>query len=97
MKNMKATPKALTRLLVLLMAVMTVLSFAGCMSQSTKIDTSFTDKDTDAVVYFARILALDAKAREKFVAASRGYNMSEAGFDLNADRPDTGTNIPPSD
>ena len=84
MKNMKATPKALTRLLVLLMAVMTVLSFAGCMTQSTKIDTSFKESDTDAVVYFARVLAMDAAAKEKFVAASRGYNMSADGFNDDA-------------
>ncbi|MBE6594712.1 MAG: YidC/Oxa1 family membrane protein insertase [Ruminococcaceae bacterium] len=81
MRTMKATPKALVRLLVLLMAVMTVLSLAGCMKQSTKIDTSFKESDTDAVVYFARVLAMDAAAKEKFVAASRGYNMSAEGFD----------------
>ena len=80
MKTMKTMPKALLRLVVLLMATMMVLTLVGCVSQSNKIDTSFKESDTDAIVYFARILALDAKAKEKFVAASRGYNMSAEGF-----------------
>ena len=83
------------RIVKLFALTLAVLMLAGglfaCAKDSTDTNYSWTAADTDAQTYFARILPKNAEAREKFVAASRGYNMSEAGFDLNADRPDTGT------
>jgi YidC/Oxa1 family membrane protein insertase len=86
--NMKKIVKILSLTLAVLM-----LSGAlfACAKDKADTDYSWTAADTDAVTYFSRILPKNAEAREKFVAASRGYNMSEAGFDLSAERPDTGT------
>lgn len=78
--------------LALLMLSAAMLSLSSCAgNKNGKIESSWTAADTDAVTYFARILPMSAEAREKFVAASRGYNMSAEGFDKNAEAPDKGT------
>jgi len=76
--------------LALLMLAVAMLSLTACAGNTTAIQSSWTAADTDAVTYFARILPMSPEAREKFVAASRGYNMSAEGFDKNAEAPDKG-------
>ena len=70
-------------LLLCLAAVMLLAVFASCSSGSATdtINSSWTSDDDTAVRYFARILPMSAEAHEKFIAASRGYNMSAEGFD----------------
>ena len=73
--------KMIKRVLLLVLAVlMLCVSFAACGSEPT-VNSTWTTADTDAVTYFTRILPQDAAAREKFIAASRGYNMSDPNFD----------------
>ena len=72
--------------LVLVAMMMVTLTSCGGSKEDT-IDTSWTANDENAVIYFSRILPLSAEAREMFVAASRGYNMAQEGFDKNADAP----------
>ena len=86
----KKITRIFSLLTVLLLLVAVTVSLGGCAGKKNTIDTSWTAADTDAVTYFARILPMSPEAREKFVAASRGYNMSAEGFDLSADRPDLG-------
>ena len=80
--------KTIKRVLLLALSLLLLVGvFSSC--GKVQIDTKWTAADTDAVTYFARILPLgDALAdengitpREKFIAASRGYNMSAADFD----------------
>ena len=56
-------------------------SLVACGGGGSTINSTWTSADTDAETYFTRILPQDAAAREKFIAASRGYNMSAEGFD----------------
>ncbi len=86
------TVRIVAVVLALLMLSVAMLSLSSCAgNKGTTIESSWTAADTDAVTYFARILPMSAEAREKFVAASRGYNMSAEGFDKNAEAPDLGT------
>ena len=70
-------------LLLAMAAVLLMTLFASCSagSQTGAIDSSWTSDDDTAVRYFSRIVPMSAEAHEKFVAASRGYNMSAEGFD----------------
>ena len=70
-------------LLLAMAAVLLMTVFASCSagSQTGAIDSSWTSDDDTAVRYFSRIVPMSAEAHEKFVAASRGYNMSAEGFD----------------
>ncbi|MBQ9778843.1 MAG: YidC/Oxa1 family membrane protein insertase, partial [Clostridia bacterium] len=76
MKNVKTMQRSLVRLLALLLCAVAVLTLVSCRTNDTTLDTSFQEGE-DAVTYFARVLKLDAAAREKFVAASRGYGYDE--------------------
>ena len=88
----KRIVRIVTAVLAVLLLGAAMLSLTACKGNTeAKIESSWTAADTDAVTYFARILPMSAEAREKFVAASRGYNMSAEGFDKNADAPDLGT------
>ena len=66
--------------LVCLALVMLCAMLVSCGGGST-VDSTWKASDTDAPTYFARILPQVPEAQEKFVAASRGYNMSAEGFD----------------
>ena len=78
MKNKKTIKRVLLLgLAVLLLAV----TLVACGGSTTEADYKWTSADTDAETYFSRILPYNEDAREKFVAASRGYNMSAEGFD----------------
>ena len=92
MKKMKTTGKVLA--LILALVTMAAL-LASCGGATTTVNSTWTTADTDAVTYFARILPQSAEAREKFTAASRGYNMSAEGFDdANLPEPDpTGVSL----
>ena len=82
--------KTIKRVCLLALAMLLLVgSLAGC-GKNDKIDTSWLVSDGEGcVTYFARILLLaeeNAEAGtvtplEKFIAASRGYNMSAEGFD----------------
>ena len=82
--------KTIKRVCLLALAMLLLVgSLAGC-GKNDKIDTSWLVSDGEGCVnYFARILLLaeeNAEAGtvtplEKFIAASRGYNMSAEGFD----------------
>ncbi|MBE6602723.1 MAG: YidC/Oxa1 family membrane protein insertase [Ruminococcaceae bacterium] len=89
--NKKRIVRIVTALLAVLLIGAAMLSLTSCAgSKEEKIESSWTAADADAATYFTRILPMSAEAREKFVAASRGYNMSAEGFDKNADAPDLG-------
>ena len=89
--NKKRILRVLALTMALLMLVGSMLALTSCAgNKSSEIQSSWTAADTDAVTYFARILPMSAEAREKFVAASRGYNMSAQGFDKDAEAPDKG-------
>ena len=89
--NKKRIVRIVTALLAVLLIGAAMLLLTSCAgSKEEKIESSWTAADADAATYFTRILPMSAEAREKFVAASRGYNMSAEGFDKNADAPDLG-------
>ena len=76
------TTKTIKRVgLLTLVVLMLAVALASCAGNTSTVNSTWTSADTDAPTYFARILVQDAAAREKFVAASRGYNMSAEGFD----------------
>ena len=78
MKHMKTIRKALLLSLALLLLVGTLCSCAG----KEMLDSNWRVSDGEGcVTYFARILPQSAEAKERFIAASRGYNMSAEGFD----------------
>ncbi|MBE6555108.1 MAG: YidC/Oxa1 family membrane protein insertase [Ruminococcaceae bacterium] len=79
----KTMSRVLSIAMALLLAMTALVAFSGCVKQEEKINSSWTSADVDAETYFARILPQSSEAREKFVAASRGYNMSAPGFDDN--------------
>ena len=89
----KTLRRVLPALLSLLLLLTLPLALAGCAGKRDETpSTSWTSADgDDAVTYFSRILPTNAEAREKFTAASRGYNMEAEGFDPNAEAPDRGT------
>ncbi len=89
----KTLRRVLPALLSLLLLLTLPLALAGCAGKRDETpSTSWTSADgDDAVAYFSRIFPTNAEAREKFTAASRGYNMEAEGFDPNADAPDRGT------
>ena len=73
--------KMIGRVLVLgLCVLMLCVSLVAC-GGGTEINSTWTAADADAEIYFSRILPQSAEAREKFIAASRGYNMSDPNFD----------------
>ncbi|MBO5354884.1 MAG: membrane protein insertase YidC [Clostridia bacterium] len=74
--------KMIGRVLALgLCVLMLCVSLVACGGGGTEINSTWTAADADAEIYFSRILPQSAEAREKFVAASRGYNMSDPNFD----------------
>ena len=74
--------KMIRRVLPLCVAVlMLCVSLVACGGGKSTTNYTWTSADTDAVTYFARTLPQDTAAREKFIAASRGYNMSDPNFD----------------
>lgn len=73
--------KTITRLLTLACVLLVLVCAVSACGKQQKIESEWTSADTDPVTYFARILPQSPEAYEKFVAASRGYNMSAAGFD----------------
>ena len=76
MKKMKTSG----RVLALALALVTLVALLASCGSTATVSSTWTTADTDAVTYFARILPQSAEAREKFTAASRGYNMSADGF-----------------
>lgn len=77
MKNKKILRRVLLLGLTLLLVCGALVSCGG----DSSADYNWIEADgDDATAYFSRILPLNAEAREKFVAASRGYNMSAEGF-----------------
>ncbi len=88
----KRIVRALSLVLAVLLAAVMMVSLTGCAGNTVAtINSSWTSADTDAATYFSRIVPMSAEAREMLVAASRGYNMAQEGFDKNADAPDLGT------
>ena len=102
--NKKRILRVLALTLAMLLLVGTMLTLTSCGGGSAS-DTSYAwQEGEDAETYFARILLLeetvyaqtDAKkrpaysARTLFIAATRGYNMMQDGFDASADAPDLG-------
>lgn len=73
--------KTIKRALLLAATVVLLLATLASCGSSTTIDSTWKASDVDAPTYFSRILPQDTDAQEKFVAASRGYNMSAEGFD----------------
>lgn len=80
----------LGKALFLLLAFCLVAATLVSCNKSTTLNTAWTSADTDAPTYFARILPMSDDAREKFTAASRGYNMSAEGFVDPEEAPDLG-------
>lgn len=80
MKQTKMTKRVILALLTLVLLVATL---ASCGSGSTTLDTVKKSSDGEGCqVYFTRILTLAGaeEAREAFVAAYNGYNVSVDGF-----------------
>ena len=82
---MKQT-KTIGRVFLLLLTLCLFTALLASCARTAQVDSKWTSSDTDAVTYFARVLSQDAAAdaREKFTAASRGYDMSAEGFDDSA-------------
>lgn len=78
MRKKKTWQKVLVLSLALLMLATLLCACSG--SSETKVDY-LREEGTPAAEYFAKVLNQNAAAKEKFVAASRGYNMSAEGFD----------------
>ncbi len=76
--------KTITRLLTLACVLLVLVCAVSACGKQQKIESEWTSADTDPVTYFARILPQSPEAYEKFVAASRGYNMSAADFNDDA-------------
>lgn len=76
MKNKKTIKRVALLATVALLLLATLVSCGG----GTQIDATWKASDTDAPTYFSRLLVQLPEAREKFVAAARGYNMSAEGF-----------------
>ena len=81
----------------MLLALVAVL-FAGCMGRTAATaaelevgEIAWTEGENGlskvALEKIADLLAKTPEAREAFVAAGRGYDMTEEGFDMEADRP----------
>ncbi len=82
--NKKTTWKKLLALgLVVVMLAVTLVACGGG-DNGTTIDATWKANDENGVIYFSRVLAQcgdDHDAKEMFVAASRGYDMSAEDFD----------------
>ncbi|MBO5326932.1 MAG: membrane protein insertase YidC [Clostridia bacterium] len=78
MKNKKTMKRVGFLAFVVLLLCATLVS---CGGSGSTINSTWTAADADAQIYFSRILPQSDEAREKFIAASRGYNMSAEGFD----------------
>lgn len=81
MKKMKTLRKVLSLCLVFAMCAALALTLFSCGKQQTVTIDYVREEGVPAEDYFAKVLSQDAAAREKFVAAARGYNMSAEGFD----------------
>lgn len=79
MKQQKTMRKVLALCLTL---VLLAVLFAACAKNEPTVDY-LREEGTPAADYFAKVLNQNADAKEKFVAAARGYNMSAEGFDDN--------------
>lgn len=80
MKKRKTLQKVLTLCLCL---VMLAVLFASCAKDTGTPVDYLREEGTPAEEYFAKVLNQNAAAKEKFIAAARGYNMSAEGFDDN--------------
>ena len=82
--NKKTTWKKLLALgLVVVMLAVTLVACGGG-DNGTTIDATWKANDENGVISFSRVLAQcgdDHDAKEMFVAASRGYDMSAEDFD----------------
>lgn len=78
MKNKKMIKRVL---LIAAAVLLLVTTLASCGGGGVTIDSTWKSTDENAPLYFSRILPQLPEAQEKFVAASRGYNMSAEGFD----------------
>ncbi len=98
--------KTLTRVLSLLTAVLLLVGalcvLTSCgggttldynMTADEKYDLANGDKDGTVRKYIGRILMQDAKLRERFTAACRGYDMTAEGFNDNEATEDKGANV----
>lgn len=81
MKKTKTMRKVLSLCLAFAMCAMLALTLSACGKQQTVTIDYVREEGVPAEDYFAKVLAQDAAAREKFTAAARGYNMSAEGFD----------------
>lgn len=97
-KNLKFAKPLVTRLLLAVMLLAVLASvFVGCAGPSqTTINVTVSEIEHDEAANgltklelktIAEFLAGNASAREAFVAAYRGYDMTEKNFDLEAERP----------
>lgn len=92
-----AKPIVARLLLVLLLLAVVGSAFVGCASNETNVITvtvSEVEHDAEAnnltkleLKTIAEFLAGNSAAREAFVAAYRGYDMTEKDFDLTVERP----------
>lgn len=81
MKNTKTMRRVLTLLFALVLCLAAMATLSGCGGKDDDVKAQYAWQDgEDAVKYFSRTLVLNPEAREKFTAASRGYNMSAEGF-----------------
>lgn len=78
MKNKKMIKRVL---LIAAAVLLLVTTLASCGGGGVTIDSTWKSTDVNGPLYFSRILPQLPEAQEKFVAASRGYNMSAEGFD----------------
>lgn len=67
-------------MLITLSLLMLAVLFSSCATQKPPEVDYLREEGVSAPDYYAKVLAQNAKAREMFVAASRGYNMSAEGF-----------------
>ena len=77
MKNKKMIKRVLLLGLSLLLLCATLISCGGSTADYKWVAE---DGEESCVNYFSRILLLNADARQRFVAASRGWDMSAEGF-----------------
>ena len=73
--------KTIKRVLLAALALLLLVCTLSACGGEDAASSAWTSADTDGVVYFKRLLSYNEEAREKFIAASRGYNMSAEGFD----------------
>ena len=94
MKKKKSVSRIVSAVLALLTLAVIVLSVSSCggCGGSAKVNYNITESDKTSAIYVARIVNAAPKfgnygwtARERLIAAYRGYNMDAEGF---VDRPE---------